>query len=331
MNLTTGSNQLLHKQWIYDHTSNYPRDSALGDTCMIVTDPSIQSSPVFHMVIFPISFVSAVGMKRKVVFSESDSDSDFETKKEGIVSKSSSKRQKRKEKSDVIQGSTDGRDRVQLSILQSLQNVALSKTDIQKHKSGSSTLERYFSPKTSRADVKTPKRTEISADEFFCGSKQKNNSTKLDQKTPPHTPLSIIPDTPAISPGNLIPDTPSPPSSRKPTPHRSQKRSEKPTHVKAEKADVRNADEIGSPAHLHTPKVDTETTPHTPISRKPFWAYQARDGPRALGSKPIPKVCVAFAVDSGLLIVCRIKDVRLHLQMFFLIIITNTFGVLSHA
>ncbi|KAA3678862.1 replication factor C subunit 1 [Paragonimus westermani] len=228
-------------------------------------------------------------MKRKVVFSESDSDSDFETKKEGIVSKSSSKRQKRKEKSDVVESSTDGRDRVQLSLLQSLQNVALSKTDIQKHKSGSSTLERYFSPKTSKADVKTPKRTEISVDEFFCGSKPKNNSTKLDQKTPPHTPFSIIPDTPAISPGNLIPDTPSPPSSRKPTPHRSQKRSEKPTHVKAEKADVRNADEMGSPARLHTPKVDTETTPHTPISRKPFWAYQARDGPRALGSKPIPK------------------------------------------
>ncbi|KAF7256911.1 hypothetical protein EG68_05660 [Paragonimus skrjabini miyazakii] len=231
-------------------------------------------------------------MKRKVVFSESDSDSDFETKKEGIVSKSSSKRQKGKEKSDIIvQGSTDGRDKVQLSILQSLQNVASKKTDMQKHKSGKSTLERYFNPKTPGTDITTPKRTEISADEFFCGSKPKNNSLKpkSDQKTPPHTPFSIIPDTPAISPGNLIPDTPSPLSSRKPTPHHSQKRSEKPTHVKTEKAGVHSADEIGSPARLHTSKVDAEATPHTPINRKPFWAYQTRDGPRALGSKPIPK------------------------------------------
>ncbi|KAG5442205.1 replication factor C subunit 1, partial [Clonorchis sinensis] len=35
--------------------------------------------------------------------------------------------------------------------------------------------------------------------------------------------------------------------------------------------------------------VSDQPKPNTPASRRPFWSYSAREGPRALGSKPIPK------------------------------------------
>ncbi|GAA29341.2 replication factor C subunit 1 [Clonorchis sinensis] len=175
-----------------------------------------------------------------------------------------------------------------------MRQAACNKENLQKDKKPTNTLEQYFVKKDTKTPV-TPKRTEISVDAFFSSSTKKHkqepkkspttSEPKKSPTTPPHTSPSIVPDTPIISPGNLIPDTPTLKSEEKPR--------QRVQHSRSSNAPTKATDvSVTSPSSTLQTSFDgvsDQPKPNTPASRRPFWSYSAREGPRALGSKPIPK------------------------------------------
>ncbi|CAH8431550.1 unnamed protein product [Schistosoma turkestanicum] len=205
-------------------------------------------------------------MKRQVVFSESESDDEFQTK-EKLPVKQSTKRHsdKRRKCADVDDDATSCRKDSQLSIIDSLRRQQeLSKLSRGKK---ANTIEAYFSQ-----PVK-PKKNEVSVDDFF-GSSDKKSSTKpsVIPSTPPHSPMEIIPDTPVFSPKEPL--------------------VVKENHGRSPKTDI-ISEGVKKATGNQTPSKANESlnssTDNATKDRKHFWAYKARDGPRSIGSREIPK------------------------------------------
>ncbi|OON20510.1 replication factor RFC1 domain protein, partial [Opisthorchis viverrini] len=252
-------------------------------------------------------------------------ESEFELPREKKAAKKSPKRSKLKHSgsrspSTFDDESTSGRGKVQLSLVEAMRQAACNKENLQKAKKTTNTLEQYFVKKDTKTPV-TPKRTEISVDAFFSSSTKKHkqepkkspttSEPKKSPKTPPHTSPSIVPDTPIVSPGNLIPDTPTLKSEEK---LRQRVKHSRSSNTPTKATDV----SITSPSSTLQTSFDgvsDEPKPNTPASRRPFWSYSAREGPRALGSKPIPKgnptcLCGKTFVITGILESIERDDAR---------------------
>ncbi|KAH8855108.1 Replication factor C subunit 1 [Schistosoma japonicum] len=196
-------------------------------------------------------------MKRRVVFSESDSDDGNNTGEKSLAVKNVKHTKRHSEKKricrDIEDNETSCHNSSQQSIIDSLRRQQeLSKMSRNKK---ANTIEAYFSQ-----SVKV-KKNEISIDDFFDSSGNKpSNTLPTIHSTPPHSPIEIIPDTPLLSPKSSM--------------HIKENHNSSPRISKS----VEKADETHS-----------ETTDSATKDRKHFWAYKARDGPRNLGSREIPK------------------------------------------
>ncbi|VDQ13729.1 unnamed protein product, partial [Trichobilharzia regenti] len=109
-------------------------------------------------------------MKRRVVFSESDSDDEISS-----------------------------RSNTQQTIIEALKRQQdLSKETSKKKRAN--TIEAYF------AQPVKAKKKEVSVDDFFSSSstKQASSPPPSGRSTPPHTPLQIIPESPMIGESSLV-------------------------------------------------------------------------------------------------------------------------------
>ncbi|CAH8433231.1 unnamed protein product [Schistosoma mattheei] len=199
-------------------------------------------------------------MKRRVVFSESDSEqgkADSKTKYETIF------REERKY-TDVDDNQISCRDNSQQSIIDALRRQQeLCKINRGKK---ANTIEAYFSQ-----SVK-PKKNVVSVDDFFGPSGTKSNAKpSAVVSTPPHSPMEIIPDTPILSP-------------KTPLGTRGSYKSSPQINVISEGVKTTSNQTSSMVNESLNDSTDTAVK-----DRKHFWAYKARDGPRSLGSREIPK------------------------------------------
>ncbi|CAH8434319.1 unnamed protein product [Heterobilharzia americana] len=209
-------------------------------------------------------------MKRRVVFSESDSD-DEKRPKEKVPAKRRSRSPvshsaKKRKHAEARDEDISCRHSAQQSIIESLRRQQeMCKGPGYKKKAN--TIEAYFSQ-----PVKA-KKNEVSVDAFFSSSLEKPaNMPSADFNTPPHSPIEIIPDTPLLSP-------------KEPMRIEEKVSSSPKVVVNASK----NLKKVTN--NQTTPKASeslNDSTDHATKDRKAFWAYKARDGPRCLGSREIP-------------------------------------------
>ncbi|CAH8433424.1 unnamed protein product [Schistosoma bovis] len=204
-------------------------------------------------------------MKRRVVFSESDSDDEIKTKEKPTVKQSTKRYSEKKRKcTDVDDNQISCRDNSQQSIIDALRRQQeLCKISRGKK---ANTIEAYFSQ-----SVK-PKKNVVSVDDFFGPSGTKSNAKpSAVVSTPPHSPMEIIPDTPILSP-------------KTPLGTRESYKSSPQINVISEGVKTTSNQTSSMVNESLNDSTDTAVK-----DRKHFWAYKARDGPRSLGSREIPK------------------------------------------
>ncbi|THD25172.1 Replication factor C subunit 1 [Fasciola hepatica] len=119
----------------------------------------------------------------------------------------------------------------------------------------------------------------------FQATLQKNDNLK----TPPRMPTPATPDTPMLSSDDLIPDTPDV-LDRTKSPRTPKEKIKSTNHspIKPNSPKVVEPSiSVSTPLKKDSPQPKSESRPSG--NRVPFWAYQSREGPRALGSREIPK------------------------------------------
>ncbi|TPP59788.1 Replication factor C subunit 1 [Fasciola gigantica] len=181
-----------------------------------------------------------------------------------------------------------------MSLEDSLKQATHSKENAKKSKKPN-TLDCYFSSKAP-VDVKSKKR-KISVDDFFGDSETKKQRESAfatlqkndNLKTPPRMPTPATPDTPMLSSDDLIPDTPDV-LDRTKSPRTPKEKIKSTNHspIKPNSPKVVEPSiSVSTPLKKDSPQSKSESRPSG--NRVPFWAYQSREGPRALGSREIPK------------------------------------------
>ncbi|CAH8432594.1 unnamed protein product [Schistosoma rodhaini] len=205
-------------------------------------------------------------MKRRVVFSESDSDDEIKTKEKPKVKQNTKRYSEKKRKcTDVDDNQISCRNNSQQSIIDALKRQQeLSKISRDKK---ANTIEAYFSQ-----SVK-PKKNVVSVDDFFGSSEKKPNAKPCAvANTPPHSPMEIIPDTPVLSPKTPL--------------------GIRGSHGSSPQTNVIVLESVKTTSNQTSSMANESLNDSIEIAvkdRKHFWAYKARDGPRSLGSREIPK------------------------------------------